>query len=256
MKKRTQKQRTGHRALDTNKLNDLVFRVWISTDLKEDVAEMRARFGIPYGGFFISNNLKTDTSMRNNALRDAWLVEIENNQSRYNSFLKELGKLIKRYGLPPTSKLLLKEYVLAGVPNLPVNGVENFSGIDLSLYPLNKKLDFLKDWDRSKIPYLPIIIPSFVTLGEAQEYLKENWAMFENLWSAQGYKKQDKEKTRIIKNKDMIDRILYLMSQPAKEKGYKEIEVRKILQEEFTERNIPQSENIRTLNQRYKKDKK
>ncbi len=246
-----------YRKRDLNKMNDMVFRCWVYSDLKKDILSLREKYDVPKEGFFSRENINDlEEEERKKAidgliLREKWEIEKDKKE-----LFDDLLSLARKHKLPPHLLLLLKEYLCEGPPKNPINDVVNFLDIDIDLYALTKDTGTLKQWDASGIPYISIIIPSCTKRKDAQRALKDLWKGIEGIWKDQGWIPPLKKK-RIIIDKDIKDRIIELMKEPKSsfensETEYKEIIVEKIIRKEFPKRKIPSFENIRIIYQNYK----
>lgn len=257
-KKNKFEKQSKHKERDLNHLNDILFRHWLSSGLKEDILKIRGKYGVFREGYVDKNNSASEEITKSQIFREQQEVRLGKDNDLSKLFSQDLDNLMNKYKLPPNAKLLLKEYFFSGPPKKPINDVDNFTVIDIDLASINSnnnvKSETMKEWNKSDIPHVSIIIPSFSTLKEAQNALKKNWKVFENIWRLQGWKKKNK-RNRPLMDKDIKDRALELLNEPKKVKGYKELEVKEILKKEFPDRKIPDFESLRKMKSRYKNKK-
>ena len=251
------KEQSKHRERDLNRLNDMIYRRWVHFGLKEDVEKIRGRYGVFKEGYTSYGKLESGETNKNENHREQQEDKIGKKDVLFESFETDLRSLMKKHSLPPNSELLLKEYFFSGPLKNPINDADNFTVVDVDLASVDKnkkRSDLMREWDDSGIPYVTVIIPSSAKVKNVQKEMKDLWGMFEKIWEAQGWEKRS-ERYRPIMDKDITDRALELLSQPKKEKGYKEIEVIKRLEREFPDRKIPSFESLRKMKNRHKKKK-
>lgn len=180
------------------KLGELLYRATLDKNFIGTVERMRADYSIPNGGYATVD----DAELNENMMVECYELQVE-------------------YGIPHTNPLAVYHYVLYGIEDW-----DSYESYTEPFYILENPKTLRHDiedlYNKTKQPYVKLLIPSYASLSDVKEHLNKTWKDIQAELEKQSGDKIQRVRPTKNKNRDQLIRELNKKSKKELETEYSE----------------------------------